>query len=254
MNASKIAHYFTKLLIEDDDTDVIRFTFADDKRKIKCSKSMLSEISPVFAKMFSETWLNESIIKLEDNVTFDQYSTFKLFLELIYELRGVSSLPVYEATAVYHYSHKYQIDATTNKIQEHLNQRMKSGMSRNPFSVSELNDGLEFAETYQLEDFKQKLDNVKLDFNEENPVKFFDLAVKFEMDLLKQQVIDHLKNVEPNESWSLEISNLVIKSLQKEQRKQEHFLELLCENCKDVFSTQIQGTTRSTKKVKSLSL
>lgn len=218
MNASKIAHYFTKLLIEDDDADVIRFTFPDDTRKIKCAKSLLSEISPVFEKMFNETWLKESIIKLEDNVTFGQYSTFKLFLEIVYELREVTSLQVDEATAVYYYSHKYQVSDITNKIQQHLNQRMESGMSKSPFSLAELTDGLEFALTYQLAKFKNKLDKVKLEFNEENPIEFFDLADKFKLESLKQQVIDHLKNIEPKESWTLQISNLVIKCLQKELR------------------------------------
>lgn len=241
MNASKIANYFTKLLIEDDDTDLVRFTFPNDTRKIKCSKSMLSEISPVFEKMFSETWFNESTIKLEDTVNFDQYSTFKLFLEIIYELKEVNSLQVHEATSVYYYSEKYQVDVTTNKIQEYLNQRMKSGMSKNPFSVAELRDGLEFAETYQLGDFKKKLDKVKLDFDEENPVKFFDLAVKFQLDILKQQVIEHLKAIEPKESWSIEISNLVVKSLQKDQKEQQELKDLICEDCRDVIlDSQIQ--------------
>lgn len=183
MNSSKIALYLSKLLIDDDETDLIRFTFPDDNRKIKCSKSMLSEISPVFQKMFSETWLKETTIKLEDDVTFIQYSAFKLFLEIIYELRDINSLSVDDATAIFFYSHKYQVADIKNEIQDHLNKRMEaaSAVTRDPLSTAELNDGLQFAEMYQLEDFKKKLDKVKLGFDDNNPVQFYDLAVAFGM-------------------------------------------------------------------------
>lgn len=242
MNSSKISNYLSKLLIEDDEADLIRFTFPDDNRKIKSSKSILSEISPVFEKMFSDTWLTESTIKLEDVVTFHQYSTFKLFLELVYELREVNSLSVDEATAVYFYSHKYEVIDTTNKIQTHLNQRMEAGVGKNPLSVAELNDGLEFAEMYQLEDFKQKLDKVKLDFDHDNPVQFFDLAVKFQLDTVKEQIIQHLKTIEPQDNWTLEISNLVCKCLQKEQKKGENLVQLPSADCQKILPVSEDDT------------
>lgn len=220
MDSSKIAKYLSKLLIEDDEADLIRFSFPDENRKIKCSKSFLSEISLVFGKMFSGTWLTETTIKLEDDVTFDQYSTFKLFLEIIYELRDVSSLSVNEATAVYFYTDKYSVMDVTMKIQTYLNKRMEASVNEHPVSVAELNDGLQFAKLYKLDDFKKKLDKVELDFNEENPVQFFDLAIKFQLDSLKEQVIQHLKTIEPNDTWTHEVSNSVVKCLQKELKEE----------------------------------
>lgn len=179
-----------------------------------------------------------------DDVTFNQYSTFKLFLEIIYELREVNSLSVDEATAVYFYAHKYEVIDTTDKIQTHLNKRLKDGLSKRPLSVAELNDGLQFADTYQLEDFKKELDKVKLDFDEENPVQFFDLAVSFQMILLKDQIIQHLKTIEPNDTWTLEISHLVLKCLQKEHRKQTRYR---CMDCRSKHLPTYEGTNSEAK-------
>lgn len=224
--------------MEDDEDDLIRFTFPDDDRKIKCSKSMLSEISPVFKTMFNETWLKESIVKLEDDVTFHQYSIFKQFLEILYELRDVYSLKIDEATAVYFYSHKYEVIETTNKIQAHLNERMEAGISKDPLSVAELNDALQFASLYGLEDFKKKLDKVKLHFNDENPVEFYNLAVEFQMDLLKEQIVQHLKIIEPKDNWTHELSNAVLKCLQKERINENHFVKFLCADCHEFWESE----------------
>ncbi len=221
MDSSTIARYLSKLLIEDDETEIIRFEFPNETRKIKSSKSFLSKISPVFKTMLGETWLTDTTIKLEDQVKFDQYVTFKLFLEIIYELFDVNMLSVEQAIEVYHYADKYEVTDLSKKIRSLLNKRMESSVSKNPVSVAELTEGLHFAELYQLDEFKKKLDKVALDFNEENPALFFDLAVKFGQDTLKEQIIQHLKTIEPNDTWTLEISNSVVKCLQEELRKEK---------------------------------
>lgn len=189
---SKTSEFLTKLVLEDNEDDIVRFAFSNEKRKIKCSISMLSEVSPVFETMFSSLWRNEKAaeveldfhqektITLDDNVNFDQYVAFKLFMQILYGLHRIDSLSVDQASSVYFYSHKYEIKDIEERIQRFLNKRMESGMSQKPFSVTELKDGIEFAQGYQLDEFKDKLDQVKLAFDEENPIKFFDLANKFE--------------------------------------------------------------------------
>lgn len=106
-------------MLEDDcEDDLIRFTFPYEKRKIKCSISMVSAASNVFKAMFSERWNQEKSvddaqmvdqrncyeksIKLDDPVHFDEYLMFKLFVEILYGLRHVdSSLTVDQATGIY---------------------------------------------------------------------------------------------------------------------------------------------------------
>lgn len=76
-------------------------------------------------------------------------------------------------------------------------------MSKKRFSLAELEDGMEFAQYYHLNDFKKKLD--------------LDLANKFELVALKKQVIRHLKTIDPKEDWIPELACSVVKCLQKDR-------------------------------------
>lgn len=223
MEAFKVGRFLSKLLLEDDESDIIRFAFANDTRKIRCSKSFLSKISPVFQKMLSKTWLKESTIKLNDlAVAFDQYSTFKMFLEIAYEICDLRHLTTHQLKSAYYYAHKYEVIIAKTQIEAHLKHRV----GKKPLSMAELLDGLQFAEFYQVKNLRRKLSNVKVALDEKNARQFFDLAVEFNLYALKEQVIDHLKTIEPNDTWTHEMSNSVVKSFQKECKKREERKEL----------------------------
>lgn len=247
---SKTAEFLTKLMLEDDEDDVVFFAFPNEKRKIKCSISMLTEISPVFEAMFSTRWHQEKsidnqqldsisqdkTIQLDDGVTFNQYLTFKLLMQILYGLRQIDSLSVDQATGVYFYANKYQIKDVAEKIKKLLNKRMETGISKSPFTFTELKQGIEFAQLYQLDDFKNKLDKVKLDFNGENPVQFWDLVNKFEMEALKQQLLHHLKTIVPKADWGEDILLAVIGRLQADREDRKKTLEALKCDCDQEYS------------------
>ena len=58
-------------------------------RTIRVLKSMLTKFSPVFEAMFSADWDRNSV-EMEDDVQFDQFEKFKLFLEVLLELTSLS--------------------------------------------------------------------------------------------------------------------------------------------------------------------
>ncbi len=164
---------------------------------------MLAEASPVFKVMFSSRWCHRrgnvlytvsqvKTIHLDDDVNFDRYVTFKLLMQILYGLKKVESLTGDQATDVYYYSNKYQIKNVSNYIQKFFDERAESGMPKHPLSVTELTQSIGFAQLYNMDGLKNKLDNVKLAFDEDNPIQFWNLATKFEMKKLQQQVLNHL--------------------------------------------------------------
>lgn len=238
---SKTAEYLSKLMLENDEDDIVSFCFPNQKRKIKCSISMLTEISPVFEAMFSTRWCHEEevddnqltvdavskdkTIELSDDVTFDQYLTFKLLMQIMYGLREPNSLTVDQATNVYYYSDKYQIKEVSDKVQKFLNQRMQSGISTHPLTVAEPAESITFAQLHKLADFKSKLDEVKLAFDEHNTIQFWDLTVKFEMKKLQEQVLDHLKTVAPKNDYPPDLLIALVSDLQANKKEIEKALE-----------------------------
>lgn len=214
MDPSKIGYYFSKLFIEDDESDLVRFTFVGHEKKIKCHKSILAEKSEVFKTMFGANWTENGSVEMDDAVEFEQYEMFKLFIELLYEIRNTDSLTLYEATAIHFYAHKYQISDLTEKILTKLNIIVESGIMVEPFTVEELKEGLQFGQLYELHEFNEKLDLVQLAFSVDDPHEFFSLAKEYQKENLKEQVIDYLKTVPPDDTWTLEVSHLVVAALQ----------------------------------------
>lgn len=154
-------------MLDEDESDVIKFAFPNEERKVKCFISILSEASPVFQTMFYTRWnqaksvdkqpgnqyeLNQcqrscyqvETIRLDDAVNFDQYNTFKSFMEILYGLFRADSLTIQRATDIYYYSHKYQVKKVETKIHNYLYERMKKGIS-----VTELHQIIEFVQMYQ---------------------------------------------------------------------------------------------------------
>lgn len=252
---SKTVEFLSRIMLEDDEDDVVFFAFPNQKKKIKCSISMLAEFSPVFEAMFSTRWIRENTdgvgdnqpemiataqnktIQLSDDVNFDQYSTFKLLLQILYGLRQMDSLTVDQATNIFHYAHKYEIKDVEDKIQKFLNERMESGMSKLPLTVAELTDGVEFAKMYHLDEFKQKLDQVKLAFDGENlnPFQFWDVATNFEMKTLQQQIVGHLVHVAPNKDWPFDLLLAVTERLQA----------MLASMCCEESDSEVEASVKS---------
>lgn len=81
--------FLTKLIIEDDeDDDIVQFAFPNQKSKIRCSISMLSQFSPVFEAMFSERWNEDKTIASPASQKYviqlnDEFATFKLLTQIL---------------------------------------------------------------------------------------------------------------------------------------------------------------------------
>ncbi|KAG4073516.1 hypothetical protein HA402_000740 [Bradysia odoriphaga] len=262
---SKTAEFLSKLMLEEDGDDVVFFAFPKQKKKIRCSVSMLTEMSPVFGAMFSTRWSQEKAlevdhtqldsfvphpqdktVQLSDDVNFDQYLTFKLLMQILYGLRQMDSLTVEQATNIFYYAHKYEIKDAEDKIQKFLNERMESGMGKVPLSVAELTEGIEFAQLYHLDGFKKKLDQVKLAFDEENlnPIQFWDLSTKFEMETLKQQIIDRMMIVAPKKDWPFDLLIAVTERLQaliEETKKAVEGAKCLCDKPYALYCANCAG-------------
>ena len=60
----------------------------NDNKVIRALKSQLVDASPVFERMFRDRNLN--MISMSDEVSFDQYEVFKMFISILHNLSSVS--------------------------------------------------------------------------------------------------------------------------------------------------------------------
>lgn len=210
----KDSQYLEKLIIEDGEVMVI-FTFPNDERKIRCSRALLCEVSEVFKTMFGTKWDSgngNSTVELTDLVPFNQFETFKLFVQLLYGMRQIESLSGVDACHVFFYSDKYDVRSVSKKILAWITSQLQHKVTLN-----ELESYIEIAETYPvLDDFAKKLGSAKLDLNERDAMKFFALVKESGMCLLQQQIADYLKTIPPRSDWSNEVLQSIIKDLQIE--------------------------------------
>lgn len=216
---------------------MVFFAFPKETRKIRCSISMLTEISPVFATMLSDRWNQEKtdnvddnkpdsqpdsnrtsrdrIVRLDDYVSFDQYSTFLLLMEVLYGLRQLNTLTVDQAAHIFYYAHKYEMTATENEIQKFLNRRMQYGIKNVPLNLAEVKEGIDFARVYGLDKFRNSLDKVKLALSTENVFQFWHLTTESEMKNLQEQIVDYaMKGCTPNKDWPLDLLVIVAERMQ----------------------------------------
>ena len=63
--------------------------YAMKPKKIRVPKSMLMKVSPVFEAMFSVNWDSDTVV-MEDDVEFNQFEKFQLFLEVLLDLTLLS--------------------------------------------------------------------------------------------------------------------------------------------------------------------
>lgn len=214
----------SKLLLDENEDDVIKIQFPNEEKRIKCSISILSEVSPIFKAMFSGRWCQnanasletingaefndtEKIMKIIDLVDFDQYLTFKSFMEILYGLRQIDSID--QAMAVYYYAHKYHVADVEKKILKFLCERMGSECQ---FEVSadDIQEVIKFVHVYQPDELIKMLDQITPALNEENALKYFELATQYEMTALKKEVVSYMAKVPPSENWTTEVYRSVI--------------------------------------------
>ena len=101
-NRSTDHREFIKKLMLAPENEIVIFVFASDHRSgdmaeetsgcsdnkvIRALKSQL--VSPVFERMFRADQ-NPNTIVMDDEVTFDQYEVFKLFISILHNLSSVS--------------------------------------------------------------------------------------------------------------------------------------------------------------------
>lgn len=256
------AELISKLTLDEEKDDVVYFAFPNQTKKVKCSISVLTEWSSVFGTMFSDRWNKvktenvnaiqtdasgpapkDNTIPLQDAVNFDQYSIFRLLMQVQYGLRRVDLLSVDQATSIYYYAHKYQLQYTEANVQRFLNARMESGISKLPLSVAELTNGIEFAELYNLDEFKKKLDQVTLAFDKDNlnAIQFWNLATRFGMNTLQRQIADHMMNVTPHKDWPFGLLLAVTQRLQRVIRVAKNSMKNLTCGCNKPFQIYCCG-------------
>ena len=80
--------------------------------KIRAPKSMLMKISPVFEAMFSANWDTNSV-EMKDDVKFNQFDTFQLFLEVLF---GLTSLSRYDSSVGNPCSECHPVSASSEKV------------------------------------------------------------------------------------------------------------------------------------------
>lgn len=240
MLSYKVSDDYARLLLEDDASDIVIFTFASEQQplKVKGHKSVLTKVSPVFQTMFNEQW-KQSEAPMNDLVDFDQHKIFRMFMEIIYNLRFVDELSVVEATQVFFYAHKYQIDELINKLKKHLDQRMEQGISLKPYSLIELEQSIKMAELYSLDDFKQQLDDVKLSISDENALKFYKLCIASNMDKLLFQIAEYLKAKPVLESWPFDLVKRVFERNRQDIMRLETSCQMLSKELLSILQSNL---------------
>lgn len=86
----------------------------EEINSVRCLKSFLSNVSPIFAAMFNKNWEKNEVI-INDPVPFNQFNCFSNFIQCIIKF---DTLTCYDATSCYYYAEKYRIEHTQHNIVE----------------------------------------------------------------------------------------------------------------------------------------
>lgn len=232
---SEIAKLLSNLLVEDDDDeDIVRFSFPNQNRQIKCSICLLSKVSPVFEAMFTENWHTKKTVKMDDFVQFNQFLTFRLFVNMLYGLLEFNSLTIGDATNAFFYSHKYQVEIVNDRILSFLHHKVAIGS----LSLIEFRVLLDFAQLFNLTHLMAKLDHFDLKLDVDNCYELYQLADQMNLKKIKQRVIGYCVTVQPKAEWSSEFLCLVIASMQQKMPR-EGQLDKAKEDEKNEVSAEI---------------
>ena len=193
-------------LIDAKDSDIVAFKFLtanvdEETNSVRCLKSFLSSVSPVFAAMFNEDWDKNNQV-MNDTVPFDQFNHFSNFIKCIIGFESIDTLTVYSVTSCYYYAEKYQMADFKAKLLETL-PKLKG-----PSSVDDLTKSLEFATEKDFTDLMAAIDCIKLGLDAGNGLEFFNVSFEYKMEGLVNQVVNHMKKQEVEKSWPV---NLIVR-------------------------------------------
>ena len=207
----------------DDDSDMVKFEFKDEKRKLRGHKQVLVDASPVFERMFDKNWAAStgSVVRIADDVPFDQFETFKLFLKCLHDILVVNDLSIQETCDLYYYAHKYNVVVMEIDIRDQVSTRLDAATVKQdddycscPLTLPELANCIQLVTLHSLEGLRNQLDEVELDVTEENVFEFYETIKKHGFDSLKPQVVSVLMSMQPSDSWTVEMMKDVIGSFQ----------------------------------------
>lgn len=199
----------SSLILDENQDDIVYFKLKDKdgkERSVKGNKSELRNVSVVFTTMFNETWAQSTVPVSDDLVTFDQYATFRRFMELIYGLYKFEDLTISNICDVYFYAHKYQ----TKDLMYFLTCHLKAKLSRdkNPHQRLQLPllvECIKMAKTYSLKDVLEKLHTVQIDINKDNCLEFLNVCKDSNMENLKRQIAMFMANTDFDTKWPVEL-------------------------------------------------
>lgn len=209
----------------EDDEDMVRFEFEGDTRKLRGHKQVLVDASPVFERMFDKNWIetNGSVVKMADNVFFNQFEIFMLFLKCTHGILVVDELTLQETCDLYYYAHKYNVVVMEIDIRDQVTARLEAATIKNdddycaqPLTLPEFVNCIQLVTLHSLDGLRTKLDDVELDVSDDNVFEFYETIKKHNYDSLKPQIISFLMSMQPNASWSLEMMKDVIGSFQNQ--------------------------------------
>lgn len=111
--------------------------------KVKAHNSVLYNVSPVFESVFNKNW-NKSDQVMDDSllVNFDQPKIFRLFINIIYELRQIITLFTEDVARVHFSIHEYQIESLMTKLRRVLTDRTEAGADMKPYTILELTESI----------------------------------------------------------------------------------------------------------------
>lgn len=188
------------------------------------------------------------------NHDFDQHAVFKLFLNIIYGLCDVNSLTISQATDVYYYADKYQVDIVKNLILDFIKQKIGVGHA----STTDLNSLYQFVKLYDFDSDSDsdlglliQLDEMNINLDDENCYEFYKLADVMELHAMKRKVIDYCAAVEPNKKWAPEFLCEVIENLQKKQTICQEKIKILEEGDKQKQKNWEKRTPRDQRQGRS---
>lgn len=196
--------------------DEVQFEFIQtgDKRKLFVHKKVLINASPVFQTMFDEKWTT-SLIKMADDVSFDQYQTFMLFIECLVN-QMVSNLSIQEACNLYYYAHKYDVQVMETNICNQISTILEAAtVTQNDYcqelTLSDLAHCVKCFNLYSLEKLRMQLEQVELEINSENVLEFYEIITSFKLySLLHRQVMPILMSPMNPSLWPIEVMKQII--------------------------------------------
>ena len=134
-------------------------------------------------------------------------------------LRFICSVTRQDVKCLYFYAEKYQADVVRTKLIKDVL------LTTDAFNSSDLEAGLYLGSKYNIPGLVNSMDDVKLDLKVDKAVKFWEIAVAYNMLKLKTQVAQFLSKKPMNAKWPLgmiiRINSVNKKEIEELKRKRK---------------------------------